>query len=64
MGEPLVVGDRAAVEWWACVIDDQKLMSYAGASWLRFAGDGRVVEQHDYWGETPGRTPPWEGWGR
>jgi hypothetical protein len=63
MGEPLVVGDRAAVEWWACVIDDHKLMSYAGASWLRFAEDGRVVEQHDYWGETPGRTPPWEGWG-
>jgi hypothetical protein len=64
MGEPLVVGDRGAVEWWACVIDDEKLMSYAGTSWLRFADDGRVAEQHDYWGESPGRTPPWEGWGR
>jgi hypothetical protein len=63
MGEPLVGGDRAGVEWWACVIDDGKLMSYAGTSWLRFRPDGRVVEQHDYWGETPGRVPPWEGWG-
>jgi SnoaL-like domain len=64
MGEPLVAGDRAAVEWWACVIDDGKPMSYAGTSWLRFTTDGLVAEQHDYWGETPGRVPPWEGWGR
>jgi hypothetical protein len=63
MGEPLVVGDRAAVEWWAAVIDNGVQVSYAGTSWLRFDHEGRVVEQHDYWGDTPGRTVPWEGWG-
>jgi SnoaL-like domain len=63
MGEPLVVGDRAAVEWWASVIDEGELVSLAGTSWLRFDEDGRVLEQHDYWGQAQGRTPPWEGWG-
>ena len=63
MGEPLVEGDRAAVEWWACVIDNGKPVSYAGTSWLRFDSKGLVAEQHDYWGEAPGRVAPWEGWG-
>ncbi len=64
MGEPLIVGDRAAVEWWAVVIENGKETSLAGTSWLHFTSDGRVDEQHDYWGQAPGRTPPWEAWGR
>ena len=63
MGEPLVAGDRAVVEWWAVVIENGELVSLAGASLLRFDDEGRVVEQHDYWGSAPGRTPPWTGWG-
>jgi hypothetical protein len=63
MGEPLVSGDRAVVEWWAVVIENGEQVSLAGASVLRFGDDGRVVEQHDYWGTAPGRTPPWDGWG-
>ena len=63
MGEPLVAGSIAAVEWWAVVVENGKQVSLAGTSWLRFGDDGRVVDQHDYWGTTPGRTPPWEGWG-
>jgi hypothetical protein len=63
MGEPLVSADRAVVEWWAVVIENGELVSLAGASFLRFDGEGRVAEQHDYWGTAPGRTPPWEGWG-
>jgi hypothetical protein len=63
MGEPLVVGNRAAVEWWAVVIENGEEVSLAGTSWLHFTADGRVDEQHDYWGQAPGRTPPWEGWG-
>ena len=62
MGEPLVAGDRAVVEWWAVVIENGELVSLAGASLLRFDDEGRVVEQHDYWGSAPGRTPPWDGW--
>ncbi|TML17757.1 MAG: nuclear transport factor 2 family protein [Actinobacteria bacterium] len=63
MGEPLVAGDRAVVEWWAVVIENGELVSLAGTSLLRFDDKGRVVEQHDYWGSAPGRTPPWTGWG-
>jgi hypothetical protein len=63
MGEPLVAGDRAAIEWWAVVVENGEEVSLAGTSWLRFGEDGRVIDQHDYWGTTPGRTPPWEGWG-
>ena len=62
-GEPIVVGDRAVVEWWAVACEQGELTSLAGTSWLRFGSDGRVVEQHDYWGQAPGRTPPWAGWG-
>jgi hypothetical protein len=64
MGEPVVSGDRAVVEWWAVVIENGAQVSLAGASLLRFSDDGRVVEQHDYWGSAPGRTPPWDAWGR
>jgi ketosteroid isomerase-like protein len=62
-GEPLVAGDRAAVEWWAVVVENGEQVSLAGTSLLRFDADGRVVDQHDYWGSTPGRALPWDGWG-
>ena len=62
-GEPLVAGDRAAVEWWAVAVENGELTSLAGTSWLHFTADGRVDEQHDYWGTAPGRTAPWAGWG-
>ena len=64
MGEPIVSGDRAVVEWWASAIENGKLISLAGTSWLRFDADGLVVEQHDYFNECSGRVPPWSGWGR
>ena len=63
MGEPLAVGETAAIEWWAVVVENGEDVSLAGTSWLRFDDDGRVVDQHDYWGTATGRTPPWEGWG-
>jgi SnoaL-like domain len=62
MGDPIVAGDRAAIEWWACVTENGKEVSLAGTSLLCFDADGRVVEQSDYWGEAPGRTRPWPGW--
>jgi SnoaL-like domain len=64
IGEPLVSGNRAVVEWWAVVVENGELVSLAGASVLRFDEKGRVVDQNDYWGTAPGRTPPWEDWGR
>ncbi|MDQ2969184.1 MAG: nuclear transport factor 2 family protein [Actinomycetota bacterium] len=62
-GEPLVAGNRAAVEWWAALTESGELVTLAGTSWLTFGDDGRVVEQHDYWTITPARAAPWEGWG-
>jgi len=62
-GEPLVSENRAAVEWWAALTEDGKPVTLAGTSLLQFGADGRVVDQHDYWAMTPGRTAPWEGWG-
>ena len=64
MGEPVVAGDRAAIEWWAVVTENGKEVSLAGTSIMRFGADGRAVEQTDYWGPADGRTPPWTGWGR
>lgn len=64
MGDPIVSGDRASIEWWACMVENGKQVSLAGTSIVRFDADGRVVEQSDYWGQAEGRVPPWEGWGR
>jgi hypothetical protein len=63
-GEPLVSGDRAAVEYWAVLTENNELVSIAGIATLRFGPDGRVAEQHDYWASAPGRTVPWASWSR
>jgi SnoaL-like protein len=64
-GEPVVAGERAAVEYWASLRGaEDRDVTIAGVSCLRFDGDGLVVEHRDYWVETDGvRTPP-SGWGR
>ena len=61
-GEPVVSGDRAAVDWWAVMsATDGSVESIAGTSLLRFDADGRVVEQRDVWSIEPGRRelPDW-----
>jgi hypothetical protein len=62
-GTPIASGDRAAVEWWASWVEDERELTLAGATMLRFDGDGRVVEHVDYWVERGGRLPPFTGWG-
>jgi len=64
MGEPVVDGDRAAIEWWAVVTENGKQVSLAGTSIVRFDQNGRAVEQTDYWGTGDGRETPWSGWGQ
>jgi ketosteroid isomerase-like protein len=55
-GEPVVEGDRAAVDWWAVMtLEDGSEESIAGASFLRFDAEGLVVEQRDVWALQPGR---------
>ena len=48
--EPIVDGDRAAVEWRAETrLKDGSSEKLAGVSLLRFDADGLVVEQRDFW---------------
>jgi len=56
-GEPVVAGDRAAVEYWAILSADGEEETLAGIALLRFDESGLVVEQRDYWSMQPGRTP-------
>ena len=61
-GEPIVAGDRAAVDWWAVITArDGSEETVAGTSLLRFDDDGLVVEQRDVWALEPGRRdlPDW-----
>jgi hypothetical protein len=49
-GEPLVDGDRAAVEWSAeTKLRDGGTEKLAGVSLLRFDEEGLVAEQRDFW---------------
>ena len=49
-GEPIVDGDRAAVEWSAEIkLKDGGTEELAGVSLLRFDEAGLVIEQRDFW---------------
>ena len=61
-GEPIALGDRAGVAWWAVITDrDGSQQTVAGTSRLRFGADGLVIEQRDAWADKPGRVelPDW-----
>ena len=63
IGEPVVDGNRAAIEWWAAVTENGLETTLAGTSVLRFDADGLVEEQRDSWNQIHGRREPPEGWG-
>ncbi len=54
-GEPIVEGDRAAVEYWTILRAEGKEQTLAGTSLLRFGAEGLVVEHCDYWVLEEGR---------
>ena len=62
-GTPVVDGDRAAVEWWASLVEEGREITLAGTSVLRFGPDGLVIEQRDTWIQADGRSEPPGGWG-
>jgi SnoaL-like domain len=62
-GDPLVVGDKVAVEWWATMQDEDAEETIPGCLLLRFAEDGRCEELREYWHAEPGRHEPPDGWG-
>ena len=55
-GEPIVDGDRAAVEWRAYVRENGRDVTLAGTSLLRFCDDGLCIEQRDAWAVEDGRV--------
>lgn len=63
-GQPIVTGNRAAVQWWASLIEERKGVTLAGVSVLTFDSDGLVVDQWDSWNTIDERREPPEGWGR
>jgi predicted ester cyclase len=62
-GKPVVSGRRAAVEWWATMLQDGEPVTGPGCLVLRFDEAGLCQELREYWDEKPGRTPPPSGWG-
>jgi hypothetical protein len=59
--EPVVGEGRAAVAWWATMVENGVPITLAGTSLLRFNEEGLVVEQWDTWNQSPGRrdAPDW-----
>ena len=63
-GEPIVSGNRAAVEWWGIMRDEGEEITLPGILMLRFAPDGRCEELRECWHVESGRIDPPAGWGR
>ena len=64
-GEPFERGDRAAIEYWALLVEpDGAESTIAGCHVVRFGDDGLVAEARDYWHLEPGHRRPPPGWGR
>ncbi len=55
-GNPIVDGNRAAVEWWATFTEDDAVMTLSGTTVLRFDAGGLVVDHLDYWNQSDGRV--------
>jgi hypothetical protein len=58
VGQPIVSGDRAAVEWWASWSEQGQDLWSAGVTMLRFDGQGQVVGHRDYYHPVVSRRPP------
>ncbi len=63
-GEPVVEGDRVAVEYWAAMKEDALDLTLAGCLVFRLAPDGRCSEMRGVWTTAPERLEPPADWGR
>jgi hypothetical protein len=63
VGAPIVAANRAAIEWWATVIENDTPITLAGVSIIRFDDRGLVTEQWDSWNQGHGLQEPPNGWG-
>ncbi len=62
-GEPVIEGDRVAIEYWGIVRFEGRDETIAGIAFVRFGPDGLVAEQRDCWNSQQGRAEPPPGWG-
>ncbi|HKY49172.1 MAG TPA: nuclear transport factor 2 family protein [Acidimicrobiia bacterium] len=62
-GDPLVQGDRVAVEWWSILNEDGQPSTEAGGLFLAF-DNGLCTELREYWNVTPQAVTVSEGWGQ
>ena len=58
MAEPIVDARRAAISWWASLIEGGTPTTLAGNSILVFDDDRLVVEQWDSWNQSGHRVEP------
>lgn len=63
VGEPVVDGSRAAVEWWVSLREGGLDSVSSGTLFLLFDESGRCRSLREVWMEQPGREPPYPGWG-
>ena len=64
-GDPVEAGDRAAIEYWALLVEPNGAAStIAGCHRMRFGDGGLVAEARDYWHVEPGHRRPPPEWGR
>ena len=62
-GQPIVDGQRLAVEWWANLQTDSGPLTLAGEFLLLFADSGECRELREYWLLVQERRDPPSEWG-
>ena len=62
-GDPVVDGDRVAVEWWTVMGWEGSPVTVVGCLVLAFAGDGRCRELRECWNEVDRLVDPPADWG-
>jgi ketosteroid isomerase-like protein len=62
-GDPVIDGDRVAVEWWTTMLVDGDPVTLVGCLLLSFAGDGRCQALRECWNLTEQLQDPPPDWG-
>jgi SnoaL-like domain len=61
-GQPIVSGDRAAVEWWGSWTERGQELTFPGVTLLRFDDQGQVVDHRHYDNHIERREQPCADW--